>query len=247
MVLLWLLPVLASSACGGRATQTNPADETGGRAGAAIAGAASIAEDCSSYADQAEHTVKLRITNGTGRALYFGPTRVGSGPTPPFELRDAADTFLSLPNVEACPTRCADVMAGAEGCQHPTPIQSARRLLSKDTMELAWPGTFLRGSTLSIACQPSGATAPVACQQAVAAPAGVYTFAARASTSVSCSPNDCRPCADDDAECFIPGGIIGSPPLQAKLSVDLDASYGLSSASGSGPTSLPAVQLTFEP
>lgn len=238
--LFWVVLLLTSSACGGRATQTTPADENGGRAGAA-----SMAEDCSSYLDQAEHTVELLITNNTGRALYFGPTRVGSGPTPPFELRDAAGTFLVLPNVEPCPTRCADVMAGTGDCRHPTPIQSARRLLPQDTIRLSWPGTFERTPTLSVACQPGGAPAPVACRQAVTAPPGVYTFAARAGTDVSCQPNECATCAEDAAECYIPGGIIGSPVLEAKLSVNLDASYGLSSAGGSAP--LPAVQLMFEP
>lgn len=245
--LLWLLTLLASSACGGRATQAGPADENGGRAGVSSAGAASVVEDCSSYADQAEHAVEVRITNSTDRALYFGPTRVGSDPTPPFELRDAAGTFLSLPRVEPCPARCADVMAGAADCGHPTPIQSARRLLSKDTMKVSWPGTFLHTPTLSVACQPSGASEAVVCQQAVAAPAGVYTFAVRAGMAVSCNGYDCSPCAAADAECFIPGGIVRGTTLEAKASVSLDASYGLSSPSGSAPTPLPAVQLTFEP
>lgn len=238
--LLWLLPSLAGIACGGRASQSRDGNASGGRDGSG-----GMTEDCASYADQAEHTVEVHITNSTGKALYFGPTRPGADPTPAFELRDAAGAYLSLPHVESCPDQCVRVMNGTGDCGHPTPIESARRLLSKATMQRPWTGTYVLTPTLPVVCQPNGATAPVVCQQEVAAPPGLYTFTARAGTSIHCGDGACPACAVDDDECFIPGAIIEAS-TKVEATVNLDGSYGLSSAGGGPPTSLPAVELTFE-
>lgn len=238
--LVWVLPLLASFACGGRAARaTAEKDSSGGN------GSGGRATDCASYADQARHTLEVHITNSTGRALYFGPARPGAALTPPFEVRDAADTYLALPDVEPCPDRCANVMSGTGECGYPIPIESARRLLSKGTMRSSWSSTYLLQVALPVVCQPDGSSASVLCAHEVAAPPGVYTFTAQAGTSIGCREGECPACADDDDECLIPGAIIGNATW-ARATVNLDASYGLSSADRGPPTSLPAVELTFE-
>lgn len=221
----------AGSAAGSQAT--------GGSAGAAAgtAGAAGAlanmppAMECSSYADKSGYQLVVRIQNQMSRTLYLGQDEMSCNVQRLFQVEDGARHVL--PSLENCRTSCDQMMTSGPAtcplvCQTPATI----KLDPNQTLQIPWDGRFGVMQTLPQACLPATQTAPASCVQADRVGPAIFTFSAKAGSSVQCLSGSCTCTPNQAGGCSNASSLISGTIYTTEYVVKLEP--GETSPAGEG-------------
>ncbi len=244
-----MIPFLAFS-CGGTAEDggshgTGGSHASGGGASTGSTGGGSStgggnstggsANSCDSFDDDAPGQLEVLITNQRSTSIFLG-SRSDScgGGEAPFTLADeegqpiqwfagwCSDTCATLRDVgiASCPAACS----------YPTIFE----VEPGKSHSVSWDALVRLPRTLPVDCvtHDYGPTEPAECRQAKRIVPGTFTFRANAGTELDCSQSfdqdGCGTCmAAEDGGCSYYGANVGGDFLNAKVTVDLDASYGV--------------------
>lgn len=215
--------------------QTN--DETPGAAGdgglpSPVAGGAGSggdgAVDCSTVEDEAGESMTIRVTNDTTETLYLGDEVSTCSPNEPwrFELRDGDGRQLAA--IGSCQRCRSAIVTGTGDCPSFCRPRTTLKLDPGEHTDLTWDGLFETSVPLPEACILPGA-APIhsaECRRANRVEGGVYSFAVRAGSTLSCG-EECEPCRPlESGGCETSAALVDRLDLEARVDVELASGPG---------------------
>lgn len=213
-----------------------------GASGAPGAGASSAggAVSCSSFADAAGWSLRVRIRNEMSSTLYVGQENSTCDVDLLFQVEDGARQ--KLPRLNGCPSSCQTAMAsGAVLCPDSCALPSTVTLEPGQSIELPWDGRFAVEHLLPPQCLRPELQSPANCVRAEQVEAGPYHFLARAGTGRHCLSGTCGACTPNpNGGCTTPGSLITGTIITTERFVGLEP--GELSPSGTPPLLL----LVFE-
>lgn len=223
----------------------------GAGANGGASGGGSGSASCERFDDDTSWSVSVNVRNATDRTIHVGTDEVTCGLPPLFTVEDEQGTLLQDPG--NCRSRCED-RGLIGGCPPVCLWPSSLTLEPGEGVTLSWHGLYRVDTELPLECvaEEVGSTVPVPCDQARHIEPGQFTFRARAGTELDCSEtirDECPACtANPDAGggCTRLAGLISGELLEATVTVDLDASYGVGATEPTSETGeLNPVELVF--
>jgi hypothetical protein len=221
---------------GGAAVSSAGAQAAGGSAagsgGSAGSGSGTQpAMACSSYADKSGYQLMVRIENQMSRTLYLGQEEMRCDAQRIFQVEDGARHVL--PSLDNCHTSCDQMMTSGPAtcplvCQAPATI----KLEPKQTLQVPWDGRFAVMQTLPQACLPATQTAPASCVQADRISPAIFTFSAKAGSSVQCLAGACTCTPNQMGGCSNASSLISGTIYTTEYVVKLEP--GETSPGGEG-------------
>lgn len=205
---------------------------SGGSGNAGSAGSAQC--DPSDFEDEQGGNVGVRLINGTNHPIYLGADQPGCGIGPLFRVLDA--NGQPLLGAAYCQATCAQLLSGnvigcpAIACAVPGVIT----LQPGESALTRWNAMYSEKLSPPPACRPAGDEA--SCLRVRSVREGTYYFTAQAGSQLSCNapdlPGACSCMPEESGGCITYDSVIAGPLLQAKVRVELDASYGIGGPGG---------------
>jgi hypothetical protein len=206
----------AGQASGGSA---NVVAGTGGAAGSGANMPPAMA--CSSYADKAGYQLVVRIENQMSRTLYLGQEEMSCNLERIFQVEDGARHVL--PSLDNCHTSCEQMMtSGPTSCPLVCQAPATIKLDPKQTLQVPWDGRFGVMQTLPQACLPATQTAPATCVQADRIVPAIFTFSAKAGSSVQCLAGTCTCTPNQGGGCSNASSLISGTIYTTEYVVKLE-------------------------
>ncbi|HVY31396.1 MAG TPA: hypothetical protein VHB79_32810 [Polyangiaceae bacterium] len=231
--------VLASGGGGGGGATSVAGSQANGSAGATAGsagsggalGATPPVMACSTYADKSGYQLVVHIQNQMSRTLYLGQDEMSCNAERLFQVEDGARHVL--PSLENCHTSCDQMMTSGPAtcplvCQAPATI----KLDPNQTLQVPWDGRFGVMQTLPQACLPATQTAPASCVQADRIGPAIFTFSAKAGSSMQCLTGTCTCTPNQAGGCSNASSLISGTIYTTEYVVKLEP--GETSPSGEG-------------
>jgi hypothetical protein len=213
----------AGTTAGGSGGQASGGGSGGGSSGAAGSGGnAAPPMACSSYADKTGYQLLVRIENKMSRTLYLGQDEASCNVERLFQVADGARVVL--PSLDNCHTSCDQMMSsGPVTCPLNCPSPSTVKLDPNQTLQIPWDGRFGVMQTLPATCLAAPATEPATCVQAQRIEPAIFTFSARAGSSLQCLNAGACSCTPNPAGgCTTPGSLIAGTVYTTQYVVKLE-------------------------
>jgi hypothetical protein len=157
---------------------------------------------CSDWNDEDPiHPVTVRIRNHTANPLYLGSANGGCQRFIDLFLSDASGEDARFRGPGSCMGTCEVLQEGIPGCTDDCPVPPTIYIAPGGFWEDAWSGNVYVQEEMPEGCWFDDDAAQPTCSRNVVAPAGSYTFTARAWPS----PPECL-----DGECGCAPDVNGS-------------------------------------
>lgn len=176
---------------------------------------------CSSYADKSGYQLMVRIENKMSRTLYLGQEQMSCDAQRIFQVEDGARHVL--PSLDNCHTSCDQMMTSGPVtcplvCQAPATI----KLDPNQVLQVPWDGRFGVMQTLPQSCLPATQTAPASCVQADRVEPAIFTFSAKAGSSVQCLAGACTCTPNQMGGCSNASSLISGTIYTTEYVVKLE-------------------------